>query len=90
MSQAASFIVANKVPFLYIPNNTTPPLEESIPLTIKLTFCPSLKMMSFVNFLALTTIALFITECVMGINTSVGVLQIKPTVLDELGANVPI
>jgi|JI6StandDraft_1071083.scaffolds.fasta_scaffold75171_3 rhomboid protease GluP len=90
MNQIAAFVVRHKVPFLYIPNNTTPPLDESIPETIKITFCPSLKLLSLVNFLALTTIALFITECVMGIDTSVGVLQIQSGILNELGANVPI
>lgn len=90
MSSVAAFIVNHKVPFLYSPNNTTPPLEESIPYTIKLTFCPSLKLLSFTNFLALTTTAMFIAECVMGINTQVGVLQINNSVLNDLGANVPI
>lgn len=83
-------VLDNKIPFLYVPDNTVLPLDESIPYTIKLTFCPSLKLLSLTNFLALVLIGMFITTCVMGINTNgTSILQIQASVLIEMGANVP-
>lgn len=82
-------VVMNKIPFLYSPPSTRPALSETIPYTIKLTFCPSLKIISFTLILVVALITLYITSCAMGIDTKQSVLQIDVNVLKKLGANVP-
>lgn len=83
-------VLEHKIPFLYVPGNTKPALDESIPYTIKITFCPALTLLSFTNFLVLVLIALYITTCIMGIDWSVSILQIDYKVLVKMGGNVPI
>ena len=74
---------------MYAPPSTRPALSETIPYTIKLTFCPSLKFLSLTVFLVIALVAMYITSCALGIDKTQSVLQISNEVLVKLGANIP-
>jgi hypothetical protein len=71
---AYDLISTHKIPFLYAPPNVKAPLDETILDTVKITFCPTLKLFSLTTFITLGLITIFIATCVMGIDKSVSIL----------------
>lgn len=52
--------------------------------------CPVFKLFSLTTVMLVIYLALFITECIMGLNRNGELLQINGETLTKLGANVPI
>lgn len=67
-------ISTHKIPFLYAPPNSKSPLDETILDTIKITFCPTLKLFSLTTLITVGLITIFIVSCFMGVDRSVSIL----------------
>jgi len=81
-----SQIAQNKIPFMNTLIADRSPLDETIPYTLKLVWCPTFQLLSITTFLLITIWVLYIICCTQGIDTSRGVLSIKVSVLMNFGA----
>ncbi len=77
----------NRVPFMNPLSSTRPPLEETIPYTLKLAWCPTLTILSFTAFMMISVWVMYIVCLTQGIDTTnYLVLAPKPTTLLKFGA----
>lgn len=63
-------VVNNRVPFINIMADSTDPLEETIPQTLTLVWCPAFNLLSFSTFVLLTIWILYIVTLTYGLDNS--------------------
>jgi membrane associated rhomboid family serine protease len=78
--------IGDNVPFLNNTQPDRPPLEETIPYTIKMICCPTIKPWHLSCILSIIMIVLYIICCTQGIDKSKDVLAIAPNILIKFGA----
>jgi len=80
--------VVDDIPFMNtMKGDQRPPMQETIPYTLKIICCPDFKLLSITFFLLLTIWAMYIVMLVQDIDTSTHeVLQVSVDVLKQCGA----
>ncbi len=67
MGPNANQNLSDSIPFLNQPQNDRPPLEETIPYTLKTICCPTLKPLSISVILSAVMAIIYIFCCIQGI-----------------------